>query len=480
MRAQRDAVLRLPLLECFGAGVISAIFNRVLSCEFCVMSFNIKVTFSSKLKIQNSKLMGGTSSEIMAALRDARERTLMLVRDLEGTQWWGPKLSIVNPPLWEIGHLAWFQEHWCLRHRKNAELLPSILRNADQLYDSAKVAHDTRWDLPLPNLDQTLAYMQAVLERVSERVERGGIEYFAQLALFHEDMHGEALAYTRQTHAYASPRDAAEAEKAGPCAGDVAVAGGEFLLGASYDDRFVFDNEKWAHPVALEPFVISRAPVTNAEFLSFVEDQGYEREELWDRPGWEWRCRERATAPVYWLKEGRVWLHRRYDSLEELPPHAPVIHVNWFEAKAYCRWANRRLPTEAEWEFAAASAPTEHGKRRYPWGGTAPGSQHARLDGRSWQCADVGAHAAGDSAWGCRQLLGNVWEWTDSTFLPYPGFVVDPYQEYSQPWFGDHKVLRGGCFATRSRLLRNTWRNFYTPDRRDVFAGFRTCERTED
>lgn len=396
------------------------------------------------------------------------------MRDLQGAQWLGPKLAIVNPPLWEIGHLAWFQEHWCLRNRDSGDPLLSILPHADALYDSAKVAHDTRWNLPLPSLDKTLAYMQGVLERACERIERGEIEYFAQLALFHEDMHGEAFAYTRQTHAYSSPA-AFEAEKAGAWEGDVSVPGGEFMLGAEPQDGFVFDNEKWAHPVFVAPFAMSRAPVTNSQFLAFVEDGGYEREEFWDRAGWEWRSSENASAPVYWLKHNTLWLHRSYDAIEELPLHAPVIHVNWYEAKAYCRWANRRLPTEAEWEFAAAQSSTEAKKRRYPWGDNLPAARHAELDGRSWRCAEVAAHAEGDSAWGCRQMLGNVWEWTDSAFLPYPGFVADPYKEYSQPWFGDHKVLRGGCFATRARLLRNTWRNFYTPDRRDVFAGFRTC-----
>ena len=414
-------------------------------------------------------------NDICRLLHDSRERTLLLVRGLKGAQWFGPKLSIVNPPLWEIGHLAWFQEHWCLRYRENEPVRPSILKNADELYDSAAVAHATRWDLPLPNLDATLQYMRDVLDRVCERAERGEIEYFAQLCLFHEDMHGEAFAYTRQTHAYPAPSAARAAEANGAWPGDVYVPGGEFMLGAAQDAGFVFDNEKWAYRVVVEPFAIARAPVTNGEYLAFVEDGGYEREELWDRAGWEFRCRERTSAPVYWLKEGSVWRHRRFDSLEALPLDAPVIHVNWFEAQAYCRWTKRRLPSEAEWEYAASTTPESDHKRRYPWGDTAPAPEQAQLDGRQWSCADAAAYTAGDSAWGCRQMIGNVWEWTASAFLPYPCFVADPYREYSEPWFGDHKVLRGGCFATRSRLLRNTWRNFYTPDRRDVFAGFRTC-----
>ena len=159
-----------------------------------------------------------------------------------------------------------------------------------------------------------------------------------------------------------------------------------------------------------------------------------------------------------------------------LAEHQPVIHVCAHEAEAYCRWAGRRLPTEAEWELAASGLPIDGHKRRFPWGDARPTPEHANLDGRAGGCVDVAAHAEGESRQGCRQLIGNVWEWTASRFLPYPGFVVDPYAEYSEPWFATpHRVLRGGCWATRARLLRNTWRNFYTPDRRDVFAGFRTC-----
>ena len=157
-----------------------------------------------------------------------------------------------------------------------------------------------------------------------------------------------------------------------------------------------------------------------------------------------------------------------------------MIHVSWHEAQAYCHWAGRRLPTEAEWEAAASLEPDSGSgfasrKRRFPWGDDPPVAERANLDGRAMGCVDVGAFPAGDSAWGCRQMLGNVWEWTADDFLPYPGFVPDMYLDYSQPWFRTHKVLRGGCWVTRSRLLRNTWRNYYTPERRDVWAGFRTC-----
>jgi iron(II)-dependent oxidoreductase len=424
-----------------------------------------------------------SASVLREMLLAARARTLCLMADLDGERLLGPMLRIVNPPLWEVGHVGWFQEHWCLRYRdERSPLAPSSLAHADALYNSATVPHDSRWELPLPDLEGTLDYLQRVLENVLERLEREGatahLSYFIQLAVCHEQMHCEAFTYTRQTLGYPPPRgDRPTAVTAGEeCAGDVEIPGGEFAMGAVPADGFVFDNEKWAHLVRLDAFRIARAPVTNAEFIAFVEDGGYQRRELWSAEGWAWRTRNDAQAPVYWLKQDGRWMRRWYDRICELPLRAPVIHVNWFEADAYCRWAGRRLPTEAEWEFAAATGPENEGRKtRYPWGDDPPSGSRANLYGQGGDCAEVGAFAAGDSAWGCRQMLGNVWEWTADWFHPYPGFVRDPYKEYSEPWFGDHKVLRGGCFATWAGLLRNTWRNFYTPDRRDVFAGFRTC-----
>ena len=407
----------------------------------------------------------------MAELEDARRRTLELLVELDGGAWMGPRLDIVNPPGWEAGHVAWFQERWVLRHGREAGPLRP---DADSLWDSARVPHETRWDLPLPDREATLVYLADVLGRVLSA--KGGDEYFLWLALFHEDMHGEAFTYTRQTLAYRAPRPAAADPAhaaAGPWPGDVRVDGGDFLLGAIEGrERFVFDNEKWAHRVLLAPFQIARAPVTNADYAAFVEHGGYENRALWSEAGWRWRLAAGALCPVYWRRRGAAFEARRNDRTEPLAPHQPVMHVCWYEAEAYCRFAGRRLPSEAEWELAAGGP----AKRRYPWGDDAPGEEHANLDGRLGGPAEVGAYPAGDSACGCRQMLGNTWEWTSSDFRPFPGFLVDPYKEYSEPWFSaPHKVLRGGAWATRARLLRATYRNFYPPHRRDVLAGFRTC-----
>ncbi|MBW3539560.1 MAG: SUMF1/EgtB/PvdO family nonheme iron enzyme [Planctomycetes bacterium] len=424
---------------------------------------------------------------------DAGARTLDLVGDLTDEQLRGPRCESVNPLLWELGHIAWFYEKWVLRHALGREpLQPDV----DVLYDSAAVGHDTRWDLSLPSRPGTLAYMNRVRDRVLEALHAtsgdGRLAYFAQYAVFHEDMHGEAFLYTRQTLGYPPPAlpplDPSLAPGDLPCpgrAGDVAVPGGVFLLGADDDGRFVFDNEKWAHPVELHGFKISTTAVSQEQFADFIADGGYQRRELWNDAGWQWRAAACADCPVYWRRDGTGWLRRHFNEWVPLEVERPMIHVNWYEADAWCRWAGRRLPTEAEWEAAAAGVPDDvtgglsNLKRRFPWGDGFPTAATANLDGRTSGTIAVAALPAGDSAFGCRQMIGNVWEWTASDFLPYPGFEADPYREYSQPWFGSHKVLRGGCWATSSRLIRNTWRNYYTPDRRDVWAGFRSCERCD-
>jgi len=428
---------------------------------------------------------------ITESLREARRRTISLVDDLNDKQMMGPRLEIVNPLLWEIGHVAWFQEYWILRHLNRQ---PSILEKGDALYDSAKVAHETRWNIPLLSRMSVQSYMQKVLERVIDlygaaKEYDDDAAYFLSLALLHEDMHDEAFTYTRQTLGYPQPsfdgavRQSTErfdAEKLG----DALIPGGRFLRGSMSNHHFVFDNEMDAHEVEIEPFAISRTAVTNSEFAAFVDEGGYQRKEFWSDAGCRWRESSDARHPVYWQRQGNQWLRRNFDELVALEDHLPVLHVNWYEADAFCRWAKRRLPTEAEWEMAASAEPNTAGgisqrKRRFPWGDDPPTPERANLDWRTMGCTDVRALREGDSAFGCRQMIGNVWEWTASDFNPYPGFVPGAYKEYSAPWFGDHKVLRGGCWTTRSRLIHNAYRNFYKPDRGDVWAGFRTCALQE-
>ena len=326
----------------------------------------------------------------------------------------------MNPALWELAHIAWFQERWCLRYEPGVRTLArgSLLPRADEWFDSSAVPHATRWTLDHPRSAELVDYMRASLEATCKALAGSSPpdRYFAELALLHEDMHGEALMMTLQTLARPLPRGLpmgpreTEVEQA-----DIALAGGRFELGAPRDSaRFVFDNEKWAHPVDLAPFRMARRLVTCGEFAAFVESGG--------------------EAPSHWRRVGGGWEVRRFAGWRPLHPREPMMHVGHTQAQAYCRWAGRRLPTEAEWELAA---------RRHP----------QEFEG----------------------LFGRVWQWTSTPFAPYPGFAPDPYEDYSAPWFHTHFVLRGSSFATRDRLSHAGFRNFYLPHRADVFAGLRTC-----
>ena len=376
------------------------------------------------------------AATLCAWLAEAHQTTKQLTARFATQSPEVPLMGIVNPPIWELGHLAWFQEFWL--HRGGDFALPSLLEHADRWYDSSRVAHDTRWDLDLPDFGATRRYAQAVLERslalLQEAAPGDERAYFAQLAAFHHDMHNEAFSYTWQTLGFALP---VEFHLRPVGAGDIAVPAGTMALGSPPGAGFVFDNEKWQHPVKLAGYAIARGVVSNGAFRKFVDTGGYARRALWSEAGWALRTQLALDHPRYWKREKGAWLVRRFDAWLPLAEEEPVMHVSAHEAEAYCRWAGRRLPTEAEWERAALSAPQEFG----------------------W---------------------GQVWEWTASRFAPYEsggeGFFADPYKEYSAPWFvEDHRVLRGGSPVTPKRLRRAAFRNFYKPERADMFCGFRTC-----
>jgi gamma-glutamyl hercynylcysteine S-oxide synthase len=345
---------------------------------------------------------------------------------------------LLNLPLWELGHIGWFQEFWCLRVRLGREPRGSLMTNADAFYDSTKVEHTKRWELNLPNLVDTLDYLSetldATLARLAQAQDNDDGLYFFRLALFHEKMHVEAFRSTWQTLGY--PLVQPKTPEPVSLTADLKVPAGELILGSEPGQGFVFDNEKWAHRVSVDAFEISSSPVLNSEYFSFVQDDGYLRSEWWDPEYFASLQASGRVAPRFWnLKRGRLQ-ENWFGQLESFEPQRPVAMLSAYEAEAYCRWARRRLPTEIEWEMAAVAAPT------FEWG-------------------------------------SSVWEWTSTPFNAFPGFSPDPYKEYSEPWFGTHRVVKGGSFLTPPGMAHVKFRNFYTPNRNDIFVGFRTCALIE-
>jgi ergothioneine biosynthesis protein EgtB len=392
--------------------------------------------------------------QLAAALSDARHYTLALFDSLAAAGYdqpqQVPRLSIVNPPSWELGHIAWFAEWFVLReatssHPADAQK-PGLLARGDDCFDSNTVAHRSRWTLDLPGPGALKMYCREVLERILDRLAREPIDdaalYPYRLALAHEDMHGEAWLYTMQTlgvapqptlsDLLAQGSARARVTRAPAGAPEVRFAGGTFQRGGEQAHGFVFDNEKQGGPCRVAPFAIDAGLVTNAQYLEFMADGGYQRPQYWSEAGRAWLMGQEKSAPRHWAREGADWHQLRFGRRVALAPAEPVRHVSLFEAQAWCAWAGRRLPLEDEWECAATS-----GQPGFAW--------------------------------------GQLWEWTASRFEPYPGFAPDRYREYSAPWFGSRQALRGASFATPGRMRSARFRNFFTPERDDIFVGFRSC-----
>ena len=395
------------------------------------------------------------ATALEAALTRGRAQLLALVDGFERTLGLhGLHIApdpVLNLPLWELGHVGWFEEHWLARNpgrARGAACDPeaarsaSVRRDADALYDSSNVPHARRWQLDLPTPDATRAYLSQVREStltlLRDSAPTDDDLYFFRLVLFHEDMHREAWhVMAQQLGVDLGPAMLGRGPQPLGEAAEWRVPAGLRRLGSGADG-FAFDNELPAGERFVDAFAIDRAPVSWQRFLPFVEAGGHENEALWSADGWAWRTRQGRSHPRHLRRAGNGWEQHRFGRWLALDLAAPVLHVSVHEAEAWCRWAGRRLPTEAEWETAARLA--EAGDEAFAW--------------------------------------GEVWEWTASRFAPYDGFVPHPYRDYSQPWFDGRPVLRGASFATAPHMKHARYRNFFPADRDDVFAGFRACAST--
>jgi len=396
-------------------------------------------TISPSMAVDPRRLAGAALAD---ALRDSRATTLALTMDRDDEAWRVPMQAGVNLVAWELGHLAWFAEFWILRgpHRLGADgfaaaARPAAIAGPDATFDSARLAHGDRWRVALPSraeLEDRLArQLDACIDAIPRDRDDDGANYFHRLALFHEDMHGEAFAWLRASLAWPAPTGFVMPSLS--AREPIRVDGATIALGRSSSETgFAFDNEQPPRRVDVAPFEIDATPLRNVDFLRFVAAGGYDDAAFWPGLAGAWRARQPVAHPQRWRQgAGGEWQMRWFDRWQPLDPAAPVVHVSAWEAEAYCRWAGRRLPRAAEWELAARDP-------RFAWG-------------------------------------KSVWEWSADAFLPYPGFVAGPYADYSKPWFGDHRELRGGSFATHGRLHDPRYRNFFVADRNDVFAGFRTA-----
>jgi gamma-glutamyl hercynylcysteine S-oxide synthase len=454
---------------------------------------------------------------IATELIAARDRSLGLtaMADVDLTTQVSPLMS---PLVWDLAHIGNYEEQWLLRTAAGGE---AIRPEIDDLYDAFEHPRAERPKLPLLSPAESRAYIGAVRNRVLDSLEKvpltgplsgGGFVY--GMVIQHEHQHDETMLATHQLRkgapALAEPEDSIRADAL--LAGEVLVPAGPFVMGTS-QDPWAYDNERPGHVVDLPPFYVDTTPVSNAAYLAFMEAGGYGDPRWWHPDGWAWRSTSGKDAPGFWFREGGQWLRHRFGRVEPVPPDEPVQHVCWYEADAYARWAGRRLPTEAEWEKAASwdpaggQTPARPGggdptsivqrpsvavgaesdsvdksramdslagrKRAFPWGDS---GWHANVGQRMLRPSPVGSFPEGASAYGVRQLLGDVWEWTSTDFHGYPGFRAFPYREYSEVFFGtEYKVLKGGSWATHPSACRPTFRNWDFPIRRQIFAGFRTA-----
>ena len=425
-------------------------------------------------------------SRIVEDLTRARRRTALLTEAVDDDDLIRQHSALMSPLVWDLAHIGNQEELWLLRDVGGRD--PLLPETVDQLYDAFQHPRADRPALPLLDPAESRRYVTDVRSRVIDlldgtplhgrRLIEGGF-VFGMIAQ-HEQQHAETMLATHQLR-HGEPVLDAPAPPRAPgdrLPAEVLVPGGPFTMGTSAHP-WALDNERPAHQVQVRAYWLDTVPVSNADYRHFIHDGGYADRRWWDPAGWDHVQRAGLQAPLFWRRDGRDWLRRRFGRTEVVPPDEPVMHVCWYEADAYARWAGRRLPTEAEWEKAARHDPATDTVRQYPWGDDDPTADRANLGQDHLGPAPVGAYPAGASPLGVRQLIGDVWEWTSSSFTGYPGFAAWPYREYSEVFFGsEYRVLRGGSFAADRVACRGTFRNWDYPIRRQIFAGFRCARDT--
>ena len=424
---------------------------------------------------------------IIDLYRHVRARTMEIVAPLEIEDYVIQTAEFMSPPRWHIGHTSWFFETVLQAHKPNYQIYSEdFLFYFNSYYEGfgARIERPKRGTKSRPTVRETVAYRNHIDEHMLRFLEsiddRSDVLALVRLGLEHEMQHQELLVYDIK-HLLCDRVDAplkpvpASGVKVEGMAG---IEGGIFLLGfdkSRNPDQFAFDNEKPAHQVFLQDFAIDKAPVSNGDYLEFIRNGGYQNFRWWFSEGWEAVNREQWRAPLYWESHDGEWMIRDFSGLHSASErlNEPVSHVSYFEASAYAKWKGKRLPTEAEWEKAACYSSRS---QDFPWGDESPDLAKANLfENGHWSVAPIGAFPEGATAGGCHQMIGDVWEWTTSDYVPYPGFKSE-FDEYNDKWFVNQKVLRGGSFATPQLHIRSTYRNFFHAHERWMVSGFRCAK----
>jgi ergothioneine biosynthesis protein EgtB len=416
--------------------------------------------------------------------QNVRNRTMEIVAPLEIEDYVIQTAEFMSPPRWHIGHTSWFFETVLQAHRPGYQVYSEdFLFYFNSYYEGfgARIERPKRGTKSRPTVKATVAYRRHIDEQMLSFLETADdptIASLVRLGLEHEMQHQELLVYDIK-HLLCDQFDVAMKAKPKPGArveGMAEIQGGLMLLGYP-GGSFAFDNEKPEHQVYLNDFALDKAPVSNGDFLAFIHDGGYKNFRWWFSEGWETVNREHWQAPLYWEIHDGQWLIRDFDGLRPVSDrlNEPVCHVSFFEASAYAKWLGKRLPTEAEWEKAACYNSSGE-KQEFPWGDEAAKITQANLfENGLWSTSPIGSYPDGVNEHGCQHLIGDVWEWTTSDYVPFPGFKSE-FDEYNDKWFVNQKVLRGGSFATPQVHIRSTYRNFFHTHERWMTSGFRCAK----
>lgn len=495
-RFRREVMIELPLIERRYRIAAGEMIRTEISSKYRVEVFAATAArygFSVERVDKDSESLFATvllrriagdgppdqRAELEAILRRVRLRTHEIISPLSDEELEIQPDPLMGPLAWDLCHIARYEERWLVTREGG----PGG-EGLDPTFDPLLTPRAVRGQVNFPDRSGIAQLLSDVRRAALERLRAGELTpELVQLVVQHEAQHQETMLQALHLREawYAPPfRAAAPPNPRQRPAGDaILVPEGPFTVGTD-DGRESYDNERPRHDAWLPAYRIDASPVTNGQFLAFMEDGGYQRRDLWSEDGWRWRQEHDPRAPGHWRRDevaGGTWRVRNFGRLDLIDLDRPVVHVCFFEAEAWARWAGKRLPTEEEWEKAASWDPELGEARLYPWGSAPPTAELANLDQRLLEPMPIGSYPRGRSFYACHQMIGDVWEWTSSFFQPYPGFVAHPYREYSEIFFGEgYRVLRGGSWATSALAIRNTFRNWDYPQRRQIFAGFRCVQ----